>query len=319
MIGDLDAAHQRRLDETEAAKRSSCPAVDVIGSELEALRIDIRRGQVALALAQVEARLAQVEAWWQQDRSGQRVPEAPNPEVLARVLIGTLDVAQEAYFAQKDWEPALRRIDDMLEVKRALERPAEDIAGGRTNRAIVLRHLGRFGEAQTELEVCLQVFQNNPTGSSVVLSSLAALFDDQGDVVQAITQERRALALCEQLPDPYACAISHNNLADYLEHRGTPSALAESSRHQLAALIYRLVAGLGQHLQSSLRNYAVRFRRAQAAGTLLTVPRVAELLADPVFRPLDDWLRQRQVGVAEVQAVVDRALDMIRQAALGQT
>ena len=60
------------------------------------------------------------------------------------------------------------------------------------------------------------------------------------------------------------------------------------------------------------------FRRAQAAGTPLTVPRVAELLADPAFRPLDDWLRQRQADVAEVQAAVDQALDMARQVALEQ-
>jgi hypothetical protein len=49
-----------------------------------------------------------------------------------------------------------------------------------------------------------------------------------------------------------------------------------------------LVSGLGQHLQTTLRNYAVRFRRAHDAGTELLVPRVAELLADPAFRPLDD-------------------------------
>jgi hypothetical protein len=48
------------------------------------------------------------------------------------------------------------------------------------------------------------------------------------------------------------------------------------------------------------------------------VPRVAELLADPAFRSLDDWLRQRQADVTKVQADVDQELDMTRQAALGQ-
>ncbi|MGH8057175.1 MAG: hypothetical protein ACREOH_08060 [Candidatus Entotheonellia bacterium] len=112
-------------------------------------------------------------------------------------------------------------------------------------------------------------------------------------------------------------AISHHNLANHLEHSGTPSALAESSRHRLAALMYCLVAGLGQDIQTSLGNYAIAFRRAQAAGTPLTVPRVAELLADPAFRPLADWLRQHQADVAEVQAAVDEALAMARQVALG--
>ena len=92
--------------------------------------------------------------------------------------------------------------------------------------------------------------------------------------------------------------------------------MAESPRHQLAALVYRLVSGLGQGLQTSLRNYGIDFRRADAAGAPLTVPRVAELLADPAFRPLDDWLRQRQVKIAELQAAVDQFLDQARQASM---
>ena len=311
-VGDLDASSQQQIESTEAEKKALSPASNVIVRELEALRIDIMRGQAAQALPQVEARLAQVAAWWQQHRSGQRVPEAPNSEVLARTLISALDIAKEAHFAQNAMEATLRHIDTMLEVKRALARPAEDIAASRGNRAIVLCRLGRFGEAKVELEACLQVFQNDSANRAMVLSSLANLFYEQGDVPQAITQQRRSLALREQLPDPEARAISHNNLAIYLDRSGTPSALAESHRHRLAALIYRLVSGLGQHLQTSLRNYARVFRRAPAAGTPLTVPRVAELLADPTFRPLADWLRQRQ---ADVQAAVDQALDMARQTA----
>jgi hypothetical protein len=42
---------------------------------------------------------------------------------------------------------------------------------------------------------------------------------------------------------------------------------------------------------------------------------VAELLADPAFAPLDQWLRQRQVDVAELQAAVDHLLDQARRAA----
>ncbi|MCX5735507.1 MAG: hypothetical protein NTW68_14455, partial [candidate division NC10 bacterium] len=66
------------------------------------------------------------------------------------------------------------------------------------------------------------------------------------------------------------------------------------------------------------RNYAIIFRRAHAAGTPLTVPRVADLLADPTFRPLADWLRQGRAEVGEVQAAVDRVLEQARQAALEQ-
>src|SRR4030095_7002579 len=59
-------------------------------------------------------------------------------------------------------------------------------------------------------------------------------------------------------------------------------------------------------------------RRPQAPGTPLTVPRVAKLLAASAFRPLDDWLRQRQADVAEVQAAVAEGVDMGQPAALEQ-
>jgi hypothetical protein len=180
----------------------------------------------------------------------------------------------------------------------------------------MLGNLGRFGEAQVELEACLPVFVNDPAKRAAVISSLANLFYNRGDVSQAINQEHRALAFREQLPDPRDRAISHNNLATYLERSGTPSALAEAPRHRLAALVYRLVAGLGQSLQTSLGNYAIDFHRAQAAGTQPAIPRLAELLADPAFRPLDEWLRRRGVDVDELQAAVDQFLEKARQVAL---
>ena len=317
-VGQLGAARQRRMESAEAERNAGNPEVNVIGSELEALRIDIRQGQVTEALPQIEARLAQVEAWWQQHRAGQPVPQAPDAEYLARVFIGALDIAGSAYQAQADWAAALDKTEVILAVKQALQRPAEDIAEIRMNRAVELGQLRRFGEAQAELEACLAIFQQNPAVKARVLSSLASLFANQGDLPQAIAQGRRALALCEQLPGPDDRAMPHNNLAIYLDRSGTPAALAAASRHQLAALVYRLVAGLGQALQTSLGNYAILFLRAQAAGTSLAVPALADLLADPAFAPLATWLTQRQVAPAELQAAIDDFLAQAQQAALSQ-
>jgi tetratricopeptide (TPR) repeat protein len=314
-VGDLGGSRQRHLESAAAKRTAGRPSVDVIGSELEALRIDIRQRRVAEALPEVETRLARVEAWWQRHQSGERVLEAPDPEPLARTLIGALNIARQAYSAQKDWEQALRRADASLKVKRWLRRPAQDIAMDRMNRANVLRSLGRSAEARAELEDCLEVFRDDPAGSARTLGSLASLFDEQGDVREAIVQQRRVLAMCEQLPDPRDRAISHNNLAKYLKRSGTPAALAESTRHCLAALIYHFASGLGQDLQTLLCNHATRLGRARAASTELAVPRVAELLADPAFRPLADWLRQRQANLDEVQALVDQVLEAARQAA----
>ena len=199
-----------------------------------------------------------------------------------------------------------------IEVEHALERPAEAIADARVNRAKVLGKLGRFGEAKAELEDCLSLFENNPAASAQVLSSLAHLFDQQGDLAQAITQVRRALAVCEQLPDPADRARSHQNLAIYLEQIGSPSVLAEGLRHKLAALIYLLIVGMRGSAHTVQINYAIDFCRAEVAGTVLVVPRVAALLADPAFAPLEQWLRQRQVDVAQLQAAVDEFLEKAR-------
>ena len=312
--GNPDEARQRRLESVDAAKKAALPEIHVLANELEARRIEIMQGQVAAALPEVETRLVRIQEWWQQHRSGKPVPEAPDPESLARVLIGALDIAKECHLARKDWPAALRCMDDTLEAQRALGRPVEQIARTRVNRANVLMRMPeRMDEAKAELEACLTLFESDPAGSAIVLGSLADVLKKQGDIPQAIIQERRSLAIREQLPNPADRAVSHNNLAIYLERSGSPSALAESSFHQLAALIYRLVAGLGESLKTSLGNYAIGFRRARAAGTVLTVPRVEELLADPAFAPLAQWLSNREVPVDQLQSAVDQCLDQARQ------
>ena len=312
--GNFDEARQRQIEGVEAAKKAGLPAIEVLGRELEALRIEIIQGKVAGALPEVEKRLVRIQEWWQQHLSGKPVPEAPDPQILARALISALDVAREGHNALEDWPACLRCMDDTLEAERALGRPVEEIARTRANRATVLLHMpGRIDEAKAELEACLTLFESDPAMRAAVLSSLADVLKRQGDIHQAIIQVRRSLAIREQLPNPANRAGSHNNLANYLERSGTPSALAESSFHRLADLIYTLVAGLGESLKTSLGNYAIGFRRARAAGSVLAVPRVEELLANPAFAPLAQWLSNREVPVDQLQSAVDQCLDLAHQ------
>jgi tetratricopeptide (TPR) repeat protein len=313
--GHLDASRAKHLDSAEAKRRAGNPLVSLLGSELEAYRVDIMHGRASEVLPEIEQRIAQVESWWQRTRrGGERVPEAPDVEELGRVLISALDVARGAHFAQKDWEAALPRIDRILEVMRELHRPAQDIAGNRMNRANVLLSLRRYGQAQAELEACLEIFAGDARRSLQILGSLADLFDDRGDVLQALELQRRGLAMSEQLPDPVDRAISHNNLAIYLAKTGSPSALAESACHRLADLAYVAVAGMKESVQTSLSNYAIDFRRAKAAGTGFTPPRLAGLLVQPAFRPLAQWLDQRGVNREELQSALDQLLERAREA-----
>jgi len=66
----------------------------------------------------------------------------------------------------------------------------------------------------------------------------------------------------------------------------------------------------------SLQNYGIDFRSACAAGAEPFVTWVADLLADPAFAPLKEWLLRKQVDVDELQAEVDRFLEQARQMAL---
>ncbi|HYR06953.1 MAG TPA: AAA family ATPase [Longimicrobium sp.] len=314
--GNVSASRQRHLDSAEAEKKAGSPAVYIVISELEALRIDIMQGNASEAMPQVEQRLGEVESWWRQHRSGHVPPEAPALENLARAFIGALDIARQADSVREDWASALRRIDTILEVEQALERSAESMAFNRMNRANALANLGRVAEARAELEACLDVFQNNPGARLKTIGSLAKLFATQGDIHQAILQGRRALALAEQLSDPRDRGISHHNLAIYLATTGTSVAAVETDLHLLAGLIYRLVSGLEQDLRLTLRVFGVRFRRAHDNGISLNVPRVAEFLANPAFEPLADWLRQRGVDIPKLQTEVDELLEEARQAAI---
>ena len=94
--------------------------------------------------------------------------------------------------------------------------------------------------------------------------------------------------------------------------------MAEAYRHRLAALVYQLEAGLGEPLQVTLAAYANRFRRAAAVGSALDVGRLTDLLDDPAFGPLDDWLRGQGSDVAETQTAVDFYLEQARRIGTGQ-
>jgi hypothetical protein len=47
---------------------------------------------------------------------------------------------------------------------------------------------------------------------------------------------------------------------------------------------------------------------------VLAVPRVEELLADPAFAPLAQWLSKREVPLNQLQSDVDQLLDQARLA-----
>jgi hypothetical protein len=63
MTGDLDGARQRQLEAATAQRNGGRPEIDILGSELQALRIDVMQGKAEAALQEVEAHLAWVQGW----------------------------------------------------------------------------------------------------------------------------------------------------------------------------------------------------------------------------------------------------------------
>lgn len=142
--------------------------------------------------------------------------------------------------------------------------------------------------------------------------------NERVDLPGAVSRDRRALARRQRAAKPADRATAHANLADALERTAIPAAVAEAYRHRLAALVYQMAASLSEPLQVSLAAYATRFRRAAAVGTALDITRLTELLDDPAFAPLDDWLREQGSDVAETQMAVDFYLEQARRIGIGQ-
>lgn len=312
--GQLEASQDKHRESARWGERAGRPAVSVLGNELEALRIDVMLGRAAQVLPEIVQSVDRVRVWWEATRRGETVSEAPDGELLGRVLVGALDIAREAHLALEQWEPALARIAEITQVGRARGASEHEIAINRFNRHWPLIRLGRLGEAQHELVHCLEIFERagDETRRAMVLSALADLSGERGDLPQAIALARRALAIHNTLPHPADRAISHGNLCNYLARAGK---LPEATAHEAAALVYLSATGHRQLLLTSTHNHALRLHRARQAGQEHTLPRLADLLTRPDFAPLRDWLTAGQANLDQLQEAVDAFVAQCRETA----
>lgn len=315
-VGQIEPAKAMFLASAEAARRAGRPRVDVAASEVEALRIDVLRGQAAEALPKIAAILSDVRGWWSKQRAGETVPDAPDREQLARTLVTALDIARSAHLCLKQWEACLRVLDEIDVVLRSMGEDPHRLAGTQFNRHGPLIELGRLGDAKAALEGCLTVFRQvgDAASEAKVLSALAWVCEKLGDGPQAIALERRSLAAAERLPNARDRAASHHNLANYL---GPAGQKAEANDHRLAALVYRLVTGLDP--RDSLHALGFDLRDAAARGEAFAFPRLDGLLSQPAFAPLRAWLTERRVSAGEAQTVIDDLVSRVRAQALEST
>jgi tetratricopeptide (TPR) repeat protein len=307
--GQLDKAKATYLRSGEAAQKAGSPRANAVASELEALRVDVKQGRAEKALPQIETRLAEVRPWWKRHRAGESVPEAPDTVFLGRVLVGALDIAEDANRTMERWQAGLDLLKEIEQVKRDMGQSGHELAITRFNQYWPLMRLDRLDDAQRVIESCLIVFRKEEAlgHQATALSALASVWKERGNLDQAIALERHALSVCNHLPDPSDRAKSHGNLAIYLEKA------EESAQHFLAAGIYRLASGHGQGLSRWLRNLRVRTRGAASSGGQYQLPAVSRLLSLPEFAALKELLEHWQVDAAQLQTQIDQLVEQARR------
>ena len=108
-----------------------------------------------------------------------------------------------------------------------------------------LLSLGRYDDARALLCDCRAVFEAERDIEMLggVYSALADLEYKTGGRAEAVRFEEVALGYSYQAGEPESCAISHNNLAIYLERQGADPATVLA--HRLAAAVICLPEPVG--------------------------------------------------------------------------
>ena len=312
-VGELNAAKATHLRSADAERKAGRPQINIIGSELEVLRIDVMQGHAAAALPEIETRLNAARGWWARARAGETVADAPDSVVLGRALVSGLDIAYQANHTLERWDACLTLLTEIEQTKRDMGANRQEQARTRYNQYGPLMKLGRLAEAQRVVEACLDVFADagELTAQSAALSALANIWKERGDLTQAIALERQALSIRNRLPDPSDRAASHGNLANYLGKAGKAE---DEARHSLSTIIYCLLAQRHDYLATLFNNLSIRIRRAAQSGGEYALPRVADLLARPEFEALARFVAQRGVDIQELQEAIDQLVEQARQA-----
>jgi tetratricopeptide (TPR) repeat protein len=305
-VGQLPEARETFQHAAQVYRKVGDAGVNIIGCELEVLRINIMlSGEVETVLPAIEQHLAQIRDWWQRHQQGETL--TADADFLAHVFVSVLDIANETHRALEHWQDCLDLLTETEQVQQACGESEHALARARFNRYGPLIKLGRLDEAQLVLEGCLQVQTNvgDLTEQAKILTALANVWQERGDVLRAIELQRQSLAISERLLNPEDLAIYHGNLSIYLH---TVGQIEKGARHRLAGMVYDIVTGNQQGLNQHLRNLAFDLQQAKEKGTTYPLPRLNELLQQPEFSTLRRWLAELGVEVGELQGRVDEVL-----------
>ncbi len=300
-----DAARRMYWQSADAWRQSDRPVLHAMISELEALRVDVLEGMAEEALPKVNARLHEVRRWFSRYQQGEIPPEAPNFDLLQRMMVSALDIAESAHREMEEWNACLDLLTEQEHIEQNLGESAYTLALTRFNQYHPLVHLGRLDEAQTLAESCLDIYREAGDHHLVAraLKALADLWEERGNTEIVVELIREALRVCNHLPQPEERATAHGNLATALART---KQLEESAQHLLAAIAYSLLANHQGLLDQFIDNLSNLIRYGIQIGESYDIPEVAELQIHPEFEALDDFLEDWEVHVPELQNAIDQ-------------
>ena len=232
--------------------------------------------------------------------------ESINPWNVREVLLNI------GYFAARDleqWETALAFNAEIAEYERKRGAGAVEHARTRFNDYFPLLRLKRYDEARALLESCRVVFEreNAIYELSLVYTALADLEDSENNPASAVRFEQTALRFSYYVGRPMDCAISHSNLANYIQH--AEGGVSESAlAHRLAAgiIYYQISSGT---LPMLIRNIA-HSSRPPAPPSFAQVCASLEQIEGVRFQEMFAQLPKRAPdGDAAIQAVWQMAID----------
>lgn len=309
-----DAAARDALRRSAAnARRAAFPRLDVIAIELQGVRLGIRHGgDIEAVEAALGRHIEELRQRRDAEKRGERGEGAASVAPLAHVtevLAKALDLGVQIELARERWQAALDRLDQLEALLEETSAGDHALAVARCQRYLPLARLHRFDEAERVLSSALQVFREVGDGAAEVgtLSRLADLWDERGDAARAVNAAREALAKSEELSSAEMRAGCHENVSTYLEKSGDPAGARE---HQLADLVYRLVARLD--VSRALRTLNLDVLRAVARGERHALPRLTAILETPAFAVLRRFLAERGVAEASLEEGIDKLVETVQ-------
>ena len=240
--------------------------------------------------------------------------ESVNPWNVREAM---LDTGRQAAQLLEEWQTALDLNAERLAYKQKRAPDDVELARTRFNDYFPLLRLGRYAEARALLMQCRAVFEPRHAIKELglVLGALADLEDGVGNRAAAVQFEESALRYKYQAGEPEDCAISHNNLAHYLERVGVAANIVLAHRLAVGLILLQTNSGRLPQLISYLANSSLPANSPTFSEVVATVEQIEGVHFRVLFARLPKRAPNGDAAIAMVWEMakkrrVEREADM---------